>query len=215
MISIYVEGVADKRFIEDYISYLASQDTSIELCDSWKDQIQKTDGWTTIKSAKGEAIRNNMSKTSNRGGINLVIFDADVDIKKRRKEIDNIATRYQLQFEQFLFPNNTDSGTLEDLLEQIINPENQCILECWEHYEEELKNQHIPWKQPTQPTAPSSKSMIYAYLEALVGKSHKEKGKIKDSKRDFSNSNHWNLTSEKLFQLKDFLLKYIKKGLYI
>ena len=208
-VSIYVEGDADKRFIEDYISFLASQNTSIVLPDDWKSRIQKTGGWTTIDSDKGEFARVNMHKTTNRGGVNLVIFDADNDIDTRRKEIEKIRNKYGLLFELFLLPNNTNTGALEELLEQVINPENLCILECWRHYEDELKQQYIPWKNPHEPTTPSSKSKIYAYLEALVGTSHKEKDKIKDKERDFLNSNHWNLTANGLIQLRDFLLKYI------
>lgn len=208
-ISIYVEGDGDKRFIEDYIQYLAKDNPSIVLPDGWKDNIYKTKGWLVFTTPKGEYIRNLMQKTTLRKGKNLVIFDADIDVESRRKELESAKEKYNLDFEIFLLPNDKSSGALEELLEKLINPENKCILECWKHYEEELKQQIISWKSPNTPTTPSSKSKIYAYLEALVGTSFSEKEKIKDPKRDFTNNNHWHLNAPGGNELRIFLLKYL------
>jgi hypothetical protein len=56
---------------------------------------------------------------------------------------------------------------------------------------------------------PARKSKIYVYLEVLLGKTGKEKDKVKDRNRDFTNSDHWNLNAEALTPLREFLIKYI------
>ena len=203
---IFIEGDGDKRFIEDYLQFLSSQDPRLVLPHDWKNNIYVAKGWTNLDSPSGQAHRNIMLRTTRKGGVNLVIFDADKDAISRRKELEKTKARFGLSFELFLFPNNNESGALEELLEQIINPQNQCILDCWKGYEAELIQQHIAWKKPPQPTSPSSKSKIYAYLEALVGNSRSQKEKIKDPNRDFLNTNHWDLAAKGLISLKDFLL---------
>ena len=205
--SIFVEGDGDKRFIEDYLQFLSSQDPQFVLPQDWKNNINVAKGWTNLDSPLGQAHRNIMLRTTRKGGVNLVIFDADKDATSRRIELEGTKAKFGLSYEVFLFPNNKESGALEELLEQIINPQNQCILDCWKDYEAELSQQHIAWKNPPQPTSPSSKSKIYAYLEALVGESRSQKDKIKDPNRDFLNPNHWDLAAKGLISLKDFLLK--------
>lgn len=44
-----------------------------------------------------------------------------------------------------------------------------------------------------QSRVPARKTKIYAYLEALVGESKKQKAKIKEENRDYRNKDHWNL----------------------
>ena len=105
----------------------------------------------------------------------------------------------------FLFPNNSNSGELEDLLRQIINPVNQPVMECWDKYEDSLKAINLPWKNGIPLTIPAKKTRIYAYLEALLGSSRSEKEKIKEAKRDYLNKNHWDLNAQALHNLIDFL----------
>lgn len=146
---------------------------------------------------------------TNRGGINLVIFDADEDYDMRVKDIINWKIENNLDFELFLFPNNSLPGELEDLLEHIINANNRPILDCWESYEKELKVLDIPGRTPPPLTTPAKKSKIYGYLEALLFTSNKEKEKIKDRNRDYLNTLHWNLDASSLEPLKAFLLKHL------
>ncbi len=92
------------------------------------------------------------------------------------------------------------------MLERIINPNNQCIIDCWHQYEDQLSKQTIPWKNPSKPTCPSEKSKIYGYLEALVGITTSEKEKIKDHHRDFTEKNHWDLDAKAILPLQEFLI---------
>nr|WP_321377924.1 DUF3226 domain-containing protein [uncultured Bacteroides sp.] len=203
-IKIFVEGIADIRFIENYVDFLYG----IKLS---KNDAIETKGWNNLITQKGtgQAYINQMNINSDNGGINLVIFDADTDAETRRSDILKWKKENSLDFELFLFPNDKDTGALEDLLEQIINPKNSSIFGCLSDYEMCLGGSKIEGR--TEPlTTPAKKTKIYGYLEALLGKARKEKDLIKEANRNYLNEDHWNLSSEALNPLKDFLDKYFK-----
>lgn len=192
---IIVEGDADKKFMEDYYHHLFQTPAP-------KNSIIHTGGY---KKLVDEVILRQMQMNTDQGGVNLVIFDADDDYKTRWEELSSLKEQYGVEFELFLFPNNQDTGALEDLLENIINPNNRPILDCWENYEEELRKLEIPGRTPPPLTTPAKKTKIYGYLEALLGESKKEKKMIKEKERDYKNASHWDLDAEYLERLKEFL----------
>ena len=192
---IIVEGDADKKFMEDYYHHLFQTPAP-------KDGIIHTGGY---KNLADEVILRQMQMNTDQGGVNLVIFDADDDYKTRWEELSSLKEQYGVEFELFLFPNNQDTGALEDLLENIINPNNRPILDCWENYEEELRKLEIPGRTPPPLTTPAKKTKIYGYLEALLGESKKEKKMIKEKERDYGNPLHWDLDAEYLERLKEFI----------
>lgn len=198
---IIVEGDADKRFFENYYHHLFHEnapDGSITL------PIKDDDTGGYMKLFTEEAI--NPLKENNDYGIkNLVIFDADENCEARRQELLAIKERFGVEFELFLLPNDKDAGALEDLLENIINPNNQPVMDCWQTYEGELVKVRIPSKTPPTLTIPAKKTKIYAYLETLLGKTRGQKELIKDAKRNYENTQHWNLDAEYLEPLKVFL----------
>lgn len=113
--SIFVEGVADKRFIEQLIEHLFGD---ISECIN----IINTDGCSNLTSPKKQTTYiNQMKRTSADNGVNLVIFDADDDYDKKRNELVKWKDQNNLDFQLFLFPDNNSSGELEDLLENIIS----------------------------------------------------------------------------------------------
>jgi hypothetical protein len=196
---ILVEGVADEVFMKAYIKKIGLEEGLVTT--------KSCDGYTNIKK---QAFINELKKNTDNGGMNLVVFDADGDCQSRRKELTEIKDEIKVDFDIFLFPNDSDPGALENLLEKIINPDNQCILDCWNNYEKELSKCRIPWKNPQTPTTPAYKTKIYGYLEALTGTTKEEKKKIKEKERDYLDSNLWNLDSDYLYPLKSFLLNHIK-----
>lgn len=196
---IFVEGIADKKFVLDYIHH-AFQRKAPDDC------IISTGGYKKLKS---EEIRGAMLQNMDQGGINVVIFDADENAEARREELLSIRGEIGVEFELFLLPNDKDSGELEDLLERIINPDNKPIMDCWEMYEKKLGEVRIPTKTPPNLTIPAKKTKIYAYLETLLGKSRSQKNLIKERERKYENPQHWNLNAEYLEPLKAFLAKTI------
>ena len=197
--NIFVEGLADARFIKQYIGHLFGV-----VVDDERLVILK--GWDNLKT---EATALRMHSMSANGGVNLVIVDADKDIDARRKDILNWKQEHDVEFELFLLPNNHDAGTLEDLLENIINPNNRPIFDCWEHYEQELVQLDIPGRTPPPLTTPAKKTKIYGYLEALLGETKSQKELIKEANRNYENPQHWNLDAEYLEPLKAFLVNNI------
>lgn len=200
---LIVEGDADKKFFRDYYHHLfGEQAPENSIIHPGKDG--DTGGYSKLKSEEAlQALRQN----ANQGGANLVIFDADDDCEARRKELLAIKEEFDVDFELFLLPNDKDAGELEDLLEKIINPNNKPVMDCWKTYEGELKNVRIPTKTPPTLTIPAKKTKIYAYLETLLGKSRSQKKLIKDANRNYKNTQHWNLNSEYLKPIEEFLEK--------
>ena len=203
---IIVEGEADKKFFLDYFHHLfGEQAPKGSIIHSGRDN--DTGGYTKLKSE--EALQA-MRKNTNQGGVNLVIFDADEDAETRRKELLAIKEAYDVEFELFLLPNDKDAGALEDMLEHIINPNNQPVMDCWATYEGELEKVRIPTKTPPTLTIPAKKTKIYAYLETLLGKTKSQKKLIKDPYRNYENTQHWNLDAEYIEPLKEFLKKSLE-----
>lgn len=195
----FVEGDADKRFIAQLLESIFNENIP-------SGNIIPTHGYTNLIAVdKERTFINEMQRTTADGGINLVVFDADSNCETRRRELSDWERRSKVNFELFLFPNNFNSGELEDLLRQIINPVNQPVMECWDKYEDSLKAINLPWKNGIPLTIPAKKTRIYAYLEALLGSSRSEKEKIKEAKRDYLNKNHWDLNAQALHNLIDFL----------
>ena len=197
--NIFVEGVADARFIKQYIGHLYG-----DVVDDERLVILK--GWDNLKT-EATAIR--MHSMSANGGVNLVIVDTDKDFQIRKDEIAKWQQANKVQFELFLLPNNHDAGTLEDLLENIINLNNRPIFDCWEHYEQELVQTDIPGRTPPPLTTPAKKTKIYGYLEALLGETKSQKELIKEVNRNYENPQHWNLDADFLEPLKGFIKKNI------
>lgn len=208
---IYVEGVADVKFVSDYLFHLQlipkkeddtkSKRIEIETSHNELLVLQSIEGITNLLNFAQDMKRNN-----NEGIQNLVFLDADKNYSLRQGQIIADLNSKDIIFNLFLAPNNKDNGALEDLLEKIINNQNKSIFVCWDHYEAELSQQQIAWKSPNQPTTPAKKTKIYGYLEALHGESKSEKEKIKESKRDYNDSNLWDLDAKYLEPLKNWLM---------
>lgn len=202
---IIVEGEADVRFIENYYHHLFHEKASKgSISHPGKDN--DTGGYQKLRS---EDSIGSLRQNTDLGGINLVIFDADEDPENRRNELLAIKEEFGVEFELFLLPNNKDAGALEDMLEQIINPNNQPVMDCWQTYEGELGRVRIPTKTPPTLTIPAKKTKIYAYLETLLGSTKSQKKLIKDANRNYENTQHWNLDAEYLDPLKKFLNHFL------
>ena len=205
---IFVEGDADKKFLSDYYHHLFSEKApKNSITHTGELSNEKTGGYRKLLDEAN--ILNMRSNTAN-GGVNLVIFDADEDLDTRRKELFAYKEEYAVEFELFLLPNNKDAGELENLLENIRNPNNRPIFDCWENYEQELVKLDIPGRTPPPLTTPAKKTKIYGYLEALLGESKSQKKMIKEAERKYENPLHWNLDAEYLKPLKEFLENFIR-----
>lgn len=189
-VNIFVEGKSDIKFIQDYLGFIKY---NVELFNF----IQVGGGVENLHMRVNEFHRNTVE-----GGINLIIFDSDDNFESKKADLLSFRSKYFLRFEFFLLPNNSDSGNLETLLENIINPENQVLIRCFNKY-------HDCIDKEGRFQVPTSKSKIYAYLEALLPKSKSKE--LQYEFRDYKNQDYWNLNSDYLQPLKSFIESYVKK----
>ncbi len=201
-IQIFVEGIADKVFIRDFVSFHFHKELNDE-------HIVVTGGSNVIeKDAKnGGMVINKMQINTDNGGANLMIFDADNDFQAKKTQIRRWKETQSLDFELFLWPDNNQNGDLEVMLENIINPVNTGIFECWDRYEDCLKDVQIEGRNKPL-TIPARKTKIYGYLETLHGRSNSQKEKAKERNRNYQIKAHWNLNADFLKPLKLFLEKH-------
>lgn len=215
---IVVEGKADIVFLIHYLAYLSRIDSPIYKEESPVDlsvngkniRIIFTKGKDRIKKL-APFIRQHIDK----GYKVLFVFDADDDVSLSQ---DNILTQWgkfdlSVKPEIFLFPNDRDSGTLETLLIQCIHTCNAPLLDYWQNLpgkqEDILSELNTRYKAcggcTTRQTlhGPDDKMAIYSYAYQLTG------NKAHETKRDYSDKKVWDLDSEALEPLRDFLRKNI------
>lgn len=184
-LTVFVEGPADKKFIQDFIRVhfqkVLEIDTDIKGFGG-KDKWAETEGFFRKSTAAGKA--------------NLLIFDSDNDPQNRRQELIKKKKELGIDFELFLFPNNSDPGDLESILEQIAGRPSKAIFDCFENYKSCID--HIDRSY----TKPDRKTKIYAYSEILTGS-----GNEKD--RDYTVNEIWDLNHKSLLPLIDFLKPYL------
>ena len=188
-IRVFVEGIADQKFISDLILFWYEVPLKIN------EDIIQIGGKDAFESPeKYETIKKKMEESSFLGKRNILILDADDELEVRRVRFNELGNN--LNFETYFLPDNSNPGDLEVLLQNIINPENSSIFDCWDLYENCLKNETSQNTDSGQFTVPARKTKIYAYLEALLGESHAEKEKIKERNRNYCDDRHWNLSPE-------------------
>lgn len=142
---IVTEGQSDKIFLQMYCKYMGIVDVTIEYTGG-KDNIQSKLSTIKKRMKKGEKI--------------CIIFDADNDIEKSKKNIEQqLKNSDELNsIEIFMLPNNKDSGKLETLMKQIAKfPD---FINCFDSYEKCIQNKKPDFRL-------NEKSRIYAYLEAM------------------------------------------------
>lgn len=189
---LIVEGIADQKFLTDYISY----QFGIELEDDHFVRIGGNDDQKL--SSKSSVLQ------LNEEGRNLVIFDADNDFLGNKQRYSNFFSKLVQSYQIFLFPNNNNGGNLENLLLSIINPKHQDIIDCLESYARCLGDQKKGYKTPPL------KTKVFAYLDVQL--SPKQEKFAKEEKRNYKNREHWNLDHEALEPLKEFLKTVFTDG---
>lgn len=165
-----------------------------------------TGGWKNIPNNEYEFHEN-----IDNGFPNLVLFDAD-EVKngggftKRKADIEAMKSKF-ISFDLFLWPNNIIDGDFELLLSKIVNPKHQCLLDCYEHFEEEVR---INDPNENKYETPGRKGKMYSYI-SLHKMSNKQKGELSRGYWHFNNSEYWDLSSDELQPLIDFLSKFFGK----
>ena len=194
-IYIVVEGKTDKYFLCSYIRHLVPGEQTPEIKSiCGKDKL--------------ESHCNKIEENLDDGKKVLIIFDADESYEDRKSEIEEtIKTKISKETLSqkphpivFLFPNNQNSGELENLLEEIVISKHEKIFDCFDAYKVCLKEKNNSYQLP------DIKGKIYCYMQA-IGIMKEERKKPENHFRP----KYWNFESSSLDQLRDFLLENIKK----
>jgi hypothetical protein len=214
-IDIWVEGIADQKFLADVISSwfnikfskANSGKTFQGKNESYLINIRATGSVEAFKSLKPwNNIKQDFVDNQNQGIKNLIIADADGGFEKSKIEIANtISSRetgdtvnFNVETDLYLWPFNhgaEEQQDLEQLLVRIINPIHQTILNCFDEYENCLKSS-VGGNYFT----PNRKAKMYAYALSLTKSGNEQE-------RDYTNPDHWDLNPENpyLAPLKSFL----------
>ncbi len=203
MTTIFIESkhlkTPEANFVKTYINLKFPYFKNFE--------IVPLNGW------QGLWKTNKLIENIDLGNQNIIIFDADSSnnnggFQKRKKEIEAIKTEQNIDFELFLFPNNSDDGDFELLLENIINQKHKKLLDCFGKYEKCIdnskSNNSLKYKLPIR------KAKIYSYVDAFP-KERKFNERFKNGDWFFENETYWNLSTKYLDSLKQFIEQFIDK----
>lgn len=211
MVNIYIEG--EGRNVPEF-EFLNAVMRNIGI-PSDKYQLITTAGYTNLMDSEvAMANVRLMQSNTDEGGINLVIFDADSEendggYDKRKEELIKRQEELGLEFELFLWPDNRSDGDVEVLMERIarqdLYPE---FFDCFSRYEkcisQRKKIDGLPFYQ-----TPNRKGKLHTYFNALPISNTKKKKFGKGFWR-WDDTQIWNLDSEALEPLKEFIKTHIR-----
>lgn len=176
--------------------------------------ISNTGGWS--KLGKNQAFFLQDARDS--GGQNLVVFDADYDTPEHEsgghvKRLASLLAKvlpYDPAPAVFLFPQPSRDGDLELLLLQLTQPSQQRVMDCYDGYENCLK-QFLGADGKPYYNAPSNKRRLYDYVNVmpLTGEDY-ERHHRKGGQKLFDNTDLWDLGAPAIQPLRAFLDQYLR-----
>lgn len=184
---IFTESLADVKFLQDYIGEIFGEELT-------KNDFDTLGSWSGYKA--GGSVKPSIQENRDDQKASILILDADHDFRQRQEEIVRDFSGFGIPVELFLFPNNQDSGALEDILSGI--GVDRKVLDCFYAYENCITGKHLPVK----------KSRIYAYLDAMLPPGQKKGDKndqMRENSRDYRRADIWDLHHAYLSPLKNFL----------
>lgn len=198
MVRFFVESKHDNTtetvFLKTLLNVLGIDKSKYEFIHvDGKDNLKNTD--------------NNFKENTLSGGKNFIIFDSDFEssgagYEASKKRVYNTFFKDVVIDGLFLFPNNHDDGTLENLLENLIQIEkHKQFIDCYNDYEHCLGDKYI---------SPNLKGKLHTYISAQKGLSNSQRKKLGSGQWLFDNPEYWNLDAEYLMPLKHFLLNCFK-----
>lgn len=207
MVKIFIEGenkkVPESEFLRAILKHLCISSEAYDVI--------HTGGYTNLMDSEisGTNIEQ-MKANTDAGGKNLVVFDADSAVNnggfvKRQKELLARRDELGLAFDLFLWPDNQSDGDVEVLMESIarkdLYPE---FFDCFGKYEHCMSQRKNEKGEPFY-TTPNRKGKLHTYFNALPISNAKKK-KFGSGEWRWDDADIWNLDSDALKPIKDFLL---------
>lgn len=157
-----------------------------------------------------ETIINQIKVAQTEGDAVLVFVDCDTAEKgggytKRKTYIDKKSQENGIVFPYFLYPDNHSEGEVEQLMSAVARRDlHKVFFDCFEDYEKCIEGAKDKATGELMYKAPDIKSKLNAFIRAQR-LSSREKSRIGSGDWLFENTNYWDLSSEKLKPLIDFL----------
>ena len=166
--------------------------------------ISSIGGWEKLGADQAFLIQ----QAADNGGKTLIVFDADEAPAQRTEALKQRIAAYEPAPAIFLLPGPNQAGELENLLLQLVQPQHQAVMTCYDGYEQCLQRLSING-QPYYNT-PSKKRRLYDYvnvmpLEGEEWDRHHKKG----GQKIFENVDLWDLTAPAIQPLRAFLDHHI------
>ncbi len=188
---IFVEGLTDEKFFKDIIPFFFPE---LKYDEDYK--IQVLNGKDKLITQIETLERYIFSGTSI-----AICLDADKDITSTNDNIKKqIGSNLLSKCKIFLLPNDQTAGNLESLLLNLTHPEHTSVFSCFDEYAkciEAIGN----YKSLTD------KAKILAYIEVIITKN--KIVSLSDDRFSFQDKVLWNLDSEALVPLKNFIVNLI------
>ncbi len=143
----------------------------------------------------------------------IVIADADTIEKgwgyeKRKKQIEEGMKQNSVSFDYFIYPKNRDEGDVETLMEEIARKDlHKTFFDCFEKYEMCISGETYENGKQKYNT-PNLKGKLHTYITAQK-LSNKKKSKLGEGNWLFDDKNYWDVDSEVLNPLKEFLKAHL------
>ena len=157
-----------------------------------------------------ETIINQIKVAQTEGDAVLVFVDCDTIEKKggydkRKAYIDKKSQENGIVFPYFLYPDNHSDGEVEQLMSAVARRDlHKLFFDCFEDYENCIKGAKDKATGELMYKAPDIKSKLNAYIRSQR-LSSRVRSRIGGGDWLFENTNYWDLSSEKLKPLIDFL----------
>lgn len=209
MVKIFIEGeskkVPESAFLHAILDNMGIAAENYEF--------MHTGGYTNLLN---ESLTNieMMRANTDAGGKNLVVFDADCEANRggfteRQKELLRGRDELDLDFELFLWPDNQSDGDVEVLMECIarkdLYPE---FFDCFGKFEHCISQRKKEGGEPFY-TTPNRKGKLHTYFNSLPISNTKKK-KFGSGEWRWTDPDIWDLNSESLVPLKEFLSKFLQ-----
>ena len=207
MVKIFIEGknknVPESEFVQAILNNISIPSDKYELV--------HVDGYKNLMDSVNTSNIGIMRSNTDAGGKNIVLFDADTTknnggFQNRREELLARKEELHLEFDLFLWPNNNDDGDVEVLMESIAKRDLYSgFFDCFERYEHCLSRWKDKNDKPIYST-PNRKAKLYAYFHTIpISKT--KKNLFGHGIWKWEDKEIWNMESESLIPIKEFLLE--------
>ena len=211
MTHIYIEAESNKtpeyNFLKAIIAkFFPDKKEEVDF------EFKFLDGVDKLFSKKTSNIQT-IQKAQAEGTKVIVIADADTIEKgwgyeERKKQIEEGMQQNSVSFDYFIYPNNRDEGDVETLMEEIARKDlHKTFFDCFEKYEMCISGENDENGKQKYNT-PNLKGKLHTYITAQK-LSNKKKSKLGKGNWLFDDKEFWDLDSEVLNPLKEFLKKYL------